>query len=333
MTASISTPGVFADVVGIEEPTQRVLNPQGDRHGEFSASEVVPDASPRRVRCWHVADDGEVTNEDAEESCEHLVPGWSYIIDVKRPRAYGKCVRCARLLLALLPAKLSFPWENTAFATSPEEFHALEHFAEAAEDVFRTSGTSQSLTFADGVVLARMLPDIIQRVDNEAKVRAEQLVQSALESVARYQSQAADLLEQRDRAERKFRAAKRRLSRTVVSLIAAEATPGRVVLAAEGLTLAYVYALVSTEEPDRWRYVGSTDNPSARLNAHLSKGANRHVREWVQSVASSTHRVEMIQLWKGSCRDEAYSQEDRLIGVARSKGMADLNEQFRQVMS
>ncbi len=333
MTASIPNPGAFVDVVAVQEPTPYVLNPQGDRTGKISAAQTVPEVSPRRVRSWHVAGDGEVTNEDGGESCDHQVGGWEYLIDAKRPRAYGKCVRCARLLLALLPARLSTPWRHTMLATSPEEFHALEHFAEAAEDVFRESGTSQSLTFGDGVVLARVLPYIIQRVENEAQARADQLVHSALRSVERYSSEAVELLERRDQAERKLRSAKRRLSKTVASLLAAEANPGRVILAAEGLSVAYVYALVSTAEPDRWRYVGSTDNPSARLAAHLGKGANRLVRDWVKSIASSTHRVEMIQLWSGTCRSEAYGQEVGFIGLGRSKEMADLNEQIPQVMS
>ena len=80
-----------------------------------------------------------------------------------------------------------------------------------------------------------------------------------------------------------------------------------------------------TDAPEAHRYIGSTSDPSARFTSHLSDRARPQVQAWVQSVRDSGNVVEMLRLWEGVGRAEAFKVERKMISAAVARGLCDLN--------
>jgi hypothetical protein len=112
------------------------------------------------------------------------------------------------------------------------------------------------------------------------------------------------------------------LSRRVAKM---ERAAGRDVIAQSSDGLSFVYALVSTERPDVFRYIGSTDSPRSRFLSHMGDKAAPKIREWVRETIENGFVVQMIRLWEGYGRNAAFHVERKMIADALLTGGADLN--------
>lgn len=86
----------------------------------------------------------------------------------------------------------------------------------------------------------------------------------------------------------------------------------------------FVYALASSLEPSRIRYVGSTWEPRARLLNHVHRPAQM-LKGWIKCTLADGGHIVMYELARANDRGQLYDLE--LIHAQRlwTIGQADLN--------
>lgn len=93
------------------------------------------------------------------------------------------------------------------------------------------------------------------------------------------------------------------------------------------MPLTYIYGL-KDPETHKIRYIGKTKTPKARLSAHISRPANRHLKEWILSLMKKGRLPEMVILdWLEG--EGARRLEDNLIAAFAKSGDL-LNQNLRR---
>ena len=94
----------------------------------------------------------------------------------------------------------------------------------------------------------------------------------------------------------------------------------------QGLVLALVYALTSSNEPDVIRYIGRTkfDTPNKRLSVHLKQarsGGVYHLHNWIRKIESDKNTVVAHILESGLSWNQSAEREIYWIQYFKQKGV------------
>lgn len=92
------------------------------------------------------------------------------------------------------------------------------------------------------------------------------------------------------------------------------------------MTVAYIYGLYSTDNPEMFRYIGVSVNPKKRLYEHRSNTTNEvslrntHKINWIRKSKAAGFKIELKLLAEFPDTHTAFSYEEEFIGLYKSLG-------------